>query len=193
MAFTNPETKEINCKVVYFGARGAGKTTNLRSLYGKTSSEMRSGLFEWENDAHQHFFECLPLSLGYVRDYHLKFNIYTLPPHRLYDSVTSVLLKGLDGYAMVYDSRVESFYDNLQCQQEVRRLLLAEGLNIAELPKVVQFNKVDLPGMVPLEVLRQELNPTQVPEISSVATQAQGTMETVQALMQGILRQLGNS
>ncbi len=191
MAFTNFDTKEINCKVLYLGPRGAGKTENLRSIYKSTSAEVRSGLLELEDAAGPtRFFDFLPISLGHVRDFHIKLHLYTLPTNSLYDSVASVILKGVDGFVYVADSRVEAMADNVESLQAARKLLAEEGLNVADMPRVVQYNKRDLPDVLPLEILRQELNPGGVPDQKAVASQSVGTMETLQAMAKLILRKL---
>lgn len=191
MAFTNFETKEINCKVLYFGARSAGKTENLRSIYRNTSAEVRSGLLELEEVAGPtKFFDFLPISLGHVKDFHLKLHLFTLPTNSLYESVSSVILKGVDGFVFIADSRVEAMADNVEGMAMARRLLTEEGLNVADMPRVIQYNKRDLPDLVPLEVLRQELNPGNVPDHKSVATQSLGTLETLQSMAKLVLRKI---
>ena len=191
MAFTNFDTKEINCKVIYFGARGAGKTENLRSLLANTSTEVRSGLLELDDPAGTtRFFDFLPISLGHVKDFHLKLHLFTLPSNPLYESVSSVILKGVDGFVYVADSRVEAMADNVDGLAVARRQLAEEGYNVADLPRVIQYNKRDLPDLVPLEVMRAELNPGNMPDQKAVATQGVGTMETLQAMAKLILKRI---
>src|SRR5689334_9361348 len=113
MAFTNFDTKEINCKIIYFGSRGAGKTENMRSILANTSMEVKSGLLELdEGSGPTRFFDFLPISLGHVKDFHLKLHLFTLPANPLYESVSSVILKGVDGFVYIADSRVEAMADN---------------------------------------------------------------------------------
>jgi signal recognition particle receptor subunit beta len=191
MAFTNFDTKEINCKIVYFGPRGAGKTANLRAIYGSTSTDVRSGLIELEGgEGPTRFFDFLPISLGQVRDFHLKLHLFTLPANSLYESVTSVILKGIDGFVFVADSRVEAMADNVQALRDTRRLLTEEGYNVADMPRVFQYNKSDLEDLVPAEILRAELNPGSLPDQKAVATQGVGTMETLQAMAKQVLKRL---
>jgi len=191
MAFTNFDTKEINCKIIYFGPRGGGKTENLRSLYSSTSSDVRSGLIELDEPAAAtRFFDFLPISIGHVRDFHLKLHLFTLPNNPLYESVTSVILKGVDGFVFVADSRVEAMADNVDGMQAARRILAEEGYNVADMPRVVQYNKRDLEGLVPLEVMRQELNPGNMPDQEAVATRSVGTMETLQAMAKLVTKKI---
>lgn len=191
MAFTNFDTKEINCKIIYCGSRGSGKTENLRSVYRSTSAEVKSGLLELEESSGPtKFFDFLPISLGHVKDFHLKLHLFTLPTNSLYESVTSVILKGVDGFVYVADSRVESMADNVEGLIAIRRMLTEEGYNVADMPRVIQYNKRDLHDLVPLDVLRQELNPGNVPDHKAVATQGIGTMETLQSMATLVLRKI---
>jgi signal recognition particle receptor subunit beta len=191
VAFTNFETKEINCKIVYFGGRGCGKSENLRSIYKSTSAEVRSGLIELDAaEGPTRFFDFLPLSLGHVRDFHLKLHLFTLPTNTLYESVQSVILKGIDGYVFVADSRVEAMADNVEAMKAARRLLTEEGVNVADMPRVIQFNKQDLPDLVPLPILRQELNAGAIPDHRAIATESVGTLETLQSLAKLVLKKI---
>lgn len=191
MAFTNFDTKEINCKVLYFGPRSSGKTETLRSVYKSTSAEVRSGLLELEESGGPtRFFDFLPISLGHIKDFHLKLHLFTLPTNSLYESVSSVILKGVDGFVFVADSRIEAMADNVDGMKTARRLLTEEGYNVADMPRVVQYNKRDLGDLVPLEILHAELNPGNVPEHKSVATQSIGTMEALQSMAKLVLRKL---
>jgi signal recognition particle receptor subunit beta len=191
MAFTNFDTKEINCKIIYFGSRGAGKTENLRSLFKSTSAEVKSGLLELDDaSGPTRFFDFMPISIGHVKDFHLKLHLFTLPANPLYESVASVILKGVDGFVYVADSRVESMADNVEGLQTARRLLGEEGYNVPDLPRVIQYNKRDLQDLVPVEVMRQELNPGGGPDQQAVATQSVGTLETLQAMAQLVLKRI---
>lgn len=190
MAFTNFETKEINCKIFYFGPRGAGKTANLRSLFAKTSPELRAGLFELDETGPTQFFDFLPLSMGYVRDFHLKLHLYAIGSHHLYETVLPVLFKGLDGFVFVNDSSLDSVGESIRCYQETRQLLLDENINIADLPHVVQYNKRDCSNPAPIPALRPELNPLGMPEFEAVATLGTGTMETLRAMAKLVLNEL---
>jgi len=191
MAFTNFETKEINCKILYFGAPGSGKTTNLRAVYQQTSAEIKSGLLELsEGGGTTQFFDFLPVSLGQVRDYHLKLHLYALPPHTLYPTLNSVILKGVDGVIFVADSRLEWMAANIDHFLQMKRLLASEGYNVVDLPRVIQYNKRDTPARLPIEALRRELNPAGLPDQEAVATNGIGTVETLQLMAKLVLQKL---
>ena len=191
MAFTNFETKEINCKIIYLGPRGAGKTANLKSIYGSTAIDARSGLIELEGgDGPTRFFDFLPISLGQVRDFHLKLHLFTLPVTSLYETVSSVILKGVDGFVFVADARVEAMADNVTALRDARRLLTDEGCNLADMPRVFQYNKTDLSDIFPVDILRAELNPGSLPDHKAIATQGIGTIETLQSMAKQVIKRL---
>ena len=183
MAFTNHQTKEINCKIVYFGCRGSGKTTTLRSIYNQTSAETKSGLSELDSDVGPtNFYDFLPVSLGQLKGYHLKLHLYSLPHSSLYRSVTPTILRGLDGVVFIADSSVESYYDNVESLEQMKTTLFSNNYILGEIPRVFQYNKRDLEGAVPVPILRQQLNPAGFIDTETVATNSIGTLEALQAM-----------
>lgn len=190
MAITNFETRELHCKIVYFGASDVGKTENLRSIYRRTSPEVRAGLFDLGESGPSKYFEFLPLSLGYVRDYQIKLHLYTYFETNFMRTLPGTLLKGLDGFVFVNDARVDALASNIKAYDETKRLLADEGFNVSELPQVIQYNKMDLDHLVPLKILKEELNPFGGVDCSSVATASEGTMETLRLISQMVLRQI---
>lgn len=194
MAFTNFDTKEIHCKVIYFGAPRSGKTANLRSIFNATSAEIQSGLLELQDDGGStRFFDFLPLSLGQVRDFELRLHVFTVPMNALYQSVPSVILRGVDGFVFVADSRVECMADNAAYLRKCRSLLLDEGYNVSDLPRVIQYNKRDLPGIMPVDIMRQEFNPSGLPDFEAVATSGGGVLETLEGLAHLLVQRLEHS
>lgn len=191
MAFTNFETQEINCKILYGGPKGSGKTANLRSLLQKTSADVKTGVLELGDvPGPTQFFDFLPISLGQVNGFHLKLHLITLPQNSIYETLPGILVRGIDGIVFVADSRIESMVDNIEALVAMRRFLSEEGYSVADLPKVLQYNKRDLKDIAPLEVLRQELNPGRDPEIEAVALQNVGTLETLHAMARQTLLRL---
>lgn len=191
MAFTNFETREIHCKVLYFGPQSAGKTLNLKSIYSSTAGEMKAGMIDMSgNGGPTPFFDFLPVSLGKIKDFHVKLHIYTMPSHTLYETLQHTLMKGLDAFVFVADSRVESMADNLDTMAHVRRLLGEHGYNISEMPRVIQYNKRDMEQVMPVEVLREELNAGGFPDHEAVAIRSVGTLETLQSVAKQIIKTL---
>ena len=193
MAFTNFDTKEINCKIVYFGPKGAGKSTNFRSIYNSTASEVKGGLLELDaKDGEAKFFSFLPISMGHVKDFHLKIHLFILPQNKIYETVPSVILKGIDGYVFVADSRVEKMSENIESLLEAKKLLTREGHNAEDMPRVFQYNKRDLADIVALQVLKKELNSSNAPDHEAIANQSLGTLECLQSMAKQVIRKLAD-
>lgn len=190
MAYANFETREIHCKVLYLGPRGAGKTANLRSIYRRSSVRLAKEPFAFE-DEKAIPYEFMPLSIGQLRDFHMKMHIYTLPEHHLYPTFNMVLLRGLDGIVFVADSCMSALQSNIEAWATTKELLTLEGYNLSALPRVIQYNKRDHEEAMALDILQQELNPQGMQEIEAVATQHLGTLETVQKIAGLILDELG--
>jgi hypothetical protein len=192
MAFTNFETKEINCKILYLGPSGAGKSSNLRAIFNQTSPEVKAGLLELSEEGvgRSVFFEFLPVSVGFVRNYHLKLHLYTIPAQSLYDTVRSVIMKGVDGFVFVADSSPEKLACNVEELQIVRKIFSEEGLVHADMPSVIQYNKRDMAGAVPVEVLRSELNPSRHVDVEACAKHGLGVLESLQEIAAQVIRRM---
>jgi signal recognition particle receptor subunit beta len=191
VAFTNFETKDIHCKVIYFGAPSSGKSENLRSIFNQTSAEIKSGLLELrQEDGSTRYFDFLPLSIGELGEFHLKLHLFTLPVSSLYESTASVILNGVDGVVFIADSRPECLIENTDALAKCHRLLRDEGYNINDLPFVIQYNKRDLPGVMPTEILRREINRSGYPETEASALQGVGTLESLEAIIKQVVDRL---
>lgn len=191
MAFTNFDTREIHCKIIYFGPGGAGKTLNLKSIYTSTASELKAGMIDLsEQGGPTPFFDFLPVSLGKIKDFHVKLHLYTMPGHKLYETLQHTLMKGLDAFVFVADSRIESMAENIESLAYVRRLLDSHGHSIGDTPRVIQYNKRDLKEVLPVEILREELNGSGYPDHEAIATKSIGTLETLQSVAKQIVKTL---
>lgn len=191
MAFTNFETKEINCKIVYFGAEDSGKASNLRSLYETTSREIKSGLIELDKRKSENkTFSFLPISLGHVRDFHLKAHLFILPSSSLYETVPSVILKGIDGFVFVCNSEIKAMSKNVESFNITKKTLSEQGYNPIDMPKVIQYNKRDLKDIVPIELLKKEFNYSNFPEQEAIANQSIGTIETLESIAKQVIKKL---
>jgi signal recognition particle receptor subunit beta len=192
VAFTNFETKDIHCKVIYFGPTSAGKTENLKSIFNQTSAEIKSGLLELQqDDGSTRYFDFLPLSVGQLGDFHVKLHLFTLPVSSLYESTSSVILRGVDGVVFIADSRAECLVDNIKALGQCRKTLQDEGYNVADIPFVIQYNKRDMTGIIPVEILRHELNGAGHPEIEASAIRGLGTIESLEAIIRQVFERLG--
>ena len=191
MAFTNQQTKEIFCKILYLGASGAGKSENLRSIFKQSAKEAHLENAEIESNATK-FFDFLPLSLGAVGGYHIKLHLFSLPQRPIFrlEYVEGVLTKGVDGVVFVADSRLERIKNNLEALRDTRKLLERSGSSLDDIGVVFQYNQRDAKDAVDVGILREHLNLKRYVEQEAIATQGVGTMETLKKITQGLLHRL---
>ncbi len=191
MSFINYSSREINCKIVYYGPGLCGKTTNLQYIYNKTNPEAKGKMISHATETERTlFFDFLPLSLGEIRGFKTRFHLYTVPGQVFYDASRKLILKGVDGVVFVADSQVERMEANIESLDNLRTNLQEQGYNLDKLPYVVQYNKRDLSNAAPLEELRQLLNPTRVIEFASVASVGEGVFDTLKAVAKLVLTEL---
>lgn len=191
MSFINYSSREINCKIVYYGPGLCGKTTNLQYIYAKTNPEAKGKMISLETETERTlFFDFLPLSLGEIRGFKTRFHLYTVPGQVFYDASRKLILKGVDGVVFVADSQVERMDANIESLENLRDNLSDQGYDLDRLPYVVQYNKRDLPNAVDALYLREYLNPTRVPDFEAVATTGVGVFETLKAVAKQVLIEL---
>jgi signal recognition particle receptor subunit beta len=191
MSFINYSSREINCKIVYYGPGLCGKTTNLQYIYNKTNPETKGKLISLSTETDRTlFFDFLPLSLGEIRGFKTRFHLYTVPGQVFYDASRKLILKGVDGVVFVADSQAERMDANLESLENLRTNLKEQGYELDNLPYVVQYNKRDLPNAVDLDYLKRYLNPTNVPDYEGVATTGVGVFDTLKAVAKQVLIEL---
>jgi signal recognition particle receptor subunit beta len=191
VSFINYATKEINCKIVYFGPGLCGKTTNVQYIYEHTQNEARGKLVTLSTENERTlFFDFLPLSVGDVRGYRTRFHLYTIPGQTFYEVSRQFILKGVDGVVFVADSQAERMEANIESFEGLEKALEKQGYDINKLPLLFQYNKRDLPGAVPIRDLEATFNPMKRPHFEAVASRGQGVMETLQAVSQAIIKEL---
>src|SRR5579883_1003215 len=191
MSFINYSSREINCKIVYYGPGLCGKTTNLQYIYNKTNPETKGKLISLSTETDRTlFFDFLPLSLGEIRGFKTRFHLYTVPGQVFYDASRKLILKGVDGVVFVADSQMERMEANIESVENLRTNLAEQGYNLDKIPYVVQYNKRDLPNAAPVEQLRQLINTTNVPEFEAVATSGYGVFDTLKAVAKLVLTEL---
>jgi signal recognition particle receptor subunit beta len=168
MSFINYSSREINCKLVYYGPGLGGKTTNLQFIYARTSPEAKGKMISLATETERTlFFDFLPLSLGEIRGFKTRFHLYTVPGQVFYDASRKLILKGVDGVVFVADSQVERMEANIESVENLRQNLIEQGYNLDKLPYIVQYNKRDLPNAAPLDELRSQLNSKPAPPLES--------------------------
>lgn len=188
MSFINYASREINCKIVYYGPGLCGKTTNLQFVYQKTAPDAKGKMISLATETERTlFFDFLPLSLGEIRGFKTRFHLYTVPGQVFYDASRKLILKGVDGVVFVADSQEERIDANIESLENLRINLKEQGYDLDKLPYIVQYNKRDLTGAMTVEELRRELNPTNVPEFEACATTGEGVFETLKAVAKLIL------
>jgi signal recognition particle receptor subunit beta len=191
MSFINYSSREINCKIVYYGPGLCGKTTNLQYIYGRTSPDAKGKMISLATETERTlFFDFLPLSLGEIRGFKTRFHLYTVPGQVFYDASRKLILKGVDGVVFVVDSQIDRLEANLESLENLRYNLQEQGYDLDRIPYVVQYNKRDLPSIASVEELRNLTNQTRVPDFEAVATTGEGVFDTLKAVAKLVLSEL---
>ncbi|MBW1687798.1 MAG: GTPase domain-containing protein [Deltaproteobacteria bacterium] len=191
MSFINYSSREINCKIVYYGPGLCGKTTNLQYIYGKTNPDLKGKMISLATETERTlFFDFLPLALGQIRGFKTRFHLYTVPGQVFYDASRKLILKGVDGVVFVADSQIERMEANIESLDNLRINLAEQGYDLDKITCVIQYNKRDLPNSAALEEMQQLLNPKGLPEFEACATTGKGIFETLKAVARGVLRDL---
>src|SRR5438034_7865169 len=158
MTFINYASREINCKIVYYGPGLCGKTTNLQWIYDKTNPGAKGKLISLATETDRTlFFDFLPLELGTVRGFKTRFHLYTVPGQVFYDASRKLILKGVDGVVFVADSQEERMDANVESLYNMEENLQAQGYDFMIIPDVMQLNKRDLPNVIATNELTSEL------------------------------------
>src|SRR5258706_5733031 len=191
MTFINYASREINCKVVYYGPGLCGKTTNLQYVFEKTVPEAKVKMISLATESERTlFFDFLPLELGKVKDFKVRFHLYTVPGQVFYDASRRLILRGADGVIFVADSQNERFEANLESLDNLKQNLTDYNLKLEEMPYIVQYNKRDLPNAMSVEELHKSLNPTGFPEFEASARTGEGVFETLKGVAKLVLGRL---
>lgn len=191
MSFINYMAREINCKIVYYGPGLCGKTTNLQYIYERTNPDAKGKMISLATETERTlFFDFLPLSLGEIRGFKTRFHLYTVPGQVFYDASRKLILKGVDGVIFVADSQLARLEANQESVENLRTNLSEQGYDLDKIPYVIQYNKRDLPSVVPVDELRQLLNPTGVPDFEAQARTGEGVFETLKAVSKLVLTEL---
>lgn len=191
MSFINYASREINCKIVYYGPGLCGKTTNLQHVYQKTANESKGKMISLATESERTlFFDFLPLALGEVRGFKTRFHLYTVPGQVFYDASRKLILKGVDGVVFVADSQEERMDANIESLENLKDNLEEQGYDLDKLPFVMQYNKQDLPNLSPMDELQRFLNPNKVPEYKACAMSGVGVFETLKGIARLVLMDL---
>jgi mutual gliding-motility protein MglA len=193
MPLLNHSTREITCKIVYYGPGRSGKTTNLQYIHGRVPEGRRGSMVSLATHGDRTlFFDFLPLDLGAISGFSTRFQLYTVPGQVHYAATRQLVLQGADGVVFVADSQARRFEENLESLRDLHDHLRAQGVDVRTFPLVYQYNKQDLPGdlLLPPEVLDDALNFRGCPSVPADALHGAGVFETLKAVSARVLARL---
>lgn len=191
MAFFNYVTKEITLKVVYYGPGLSGKTTNLQHLYSILDPSQKGKFISLSTESDRTlFFDFLPVDLGKIRDFNLRFQLYTVPGQIRYNATRKLVLKGADAVVFVADSQKEMREQNIESLNNMRENLISNNIDPDSIPVVLQYNKRDLPNLLSIDDLNSDLNKKGYPYIEAEALNGKGVKETFDLITRLLLKDI---
>jgi len=192
MALFNYATKEITLKIVYYGPGLSGKTTNLQHLHAVLNPETKGKLLSLATESDRTlFFDFLPIELGKIRDFSIRFQLYTVPGQVRYNATRKVVLKGADGVVFVADSQKEMKDQNIESFENMRENLVSNNIDPDTIPIILQYNKRDLKNILTIEELNQDLNMSANHEvIEAAAISGTGVEEAFKRITKHVLKDI---
>ena len=193
MSLVNYATREITCKIVYYGPGRSGKTTNLHYIHGQVPEDRKGKMVSLATQTDRTlFFDFLPLDLGSISGFTTKFQLYTVPGQIYYQTTRKLVLQGADGVVFVADSQARQLEENIESFQDLHANLAEHGIDPRVMPLVVQYNKQDLPPelVLPVAELSDAINFRNVPEFAADALHGPGVFETLRGISEIVLRRL---
>ena len=183
--------REIHAKIVYYGPGLSGKSTNLAWIYEQLPLEGRSDLVSIDTEEERTlFFDFLPIAVNQVGDYRLRLHLYTVPGQERFASTRAAMLRGVDGIVFVVDAQRDRVAENARSLDELNQHLSQQGRTLEAIPLVLQYNKQDLANALTKPQLDEQFNPRGVPAIIASATSGHGVANTLQLIVQGVIRDL---
>ena len=191
MTMINYASREINCKVVYYGSGLGGKTTNLEYVYSRVNPDAKGKMISLATETERTlFFDFLPIDLGEIRGFKTRFHLYTVPGQVYYNASRRLILKGVDGLIFVADSQRSRLEANIEAMHNLYENMESYGYDINTIPFVIQYNKRDLPDIMSTGELRSILNPINVPDFDAVAIEGDGVFQTLSAVSKLVVKSL---
>lgn len=188
MSLVNYSTREITCKIVYYGPGRSGKTTNLQHIHGILPEETRGRIVSLATEMDRTlFFDFLPLDLGRISGFQVRFQLYTVPGQVYYDATRRLVLQGADGVVFVADSQPTRQEENVESFRNLQENLLRQGVDPRAVPVCIQYNKRDLPEAVPIVEMERLVNYRGVPSLEASATGGDGVVETLRQVSEMVL------
>jgi signal recognition particle receptor subunit beta len=191
MSLVNYSTREITCKIVYYGPGRSGKTSNLQYVHAFVPEERKGPMVSLATETDRTlFFDFLPIDLGTISGFRTRIQLYTVPGQVYYNATRKLVLRGADGVVFVADSQKERSEENIESFRNLHENLLEEGIGIPDFPMVLQYNKRDLPGVVPIHELEDVLNFRSLPAFPAAAVEGTGVFDTLKSISQLVLQSL---
>jgi signal recognition particle receptor subunit beta len=191
MSMINYASREINCKIVYYGTGLGGKTTNLEYIYSRVNPDTKGKMISLATESERTlFFDFLPIDLGEVRGFKTRFHLYTVPGQVYYNASRRLILKGVDGLVFVADSQASRAEANIEAMHNLYENLETYGYELEKIPFAIQYNKRDMPNILPVPELRAQINPMGVPDFEGTAVQGKGVFETLSCVSKLVVQSL---
>ncbi|MEO0294068.1 MAG: Rab family GTPase [candidate division WOR-3 bacterium] len=189
MAVIKYASREIVCKIVYYGPGRAGKTTNVKYIFSKIPEDRKSDIISMATKQDRTlFFDFMPVDLGTFKNFNTRLQVYTVPGQVIYDSTRKLVLRGADGVVFVADSLRSRMEDNIWSWENLIENLKENNINIEEIPIIIEYNKRDLEDIASIEELEAQLNPDHYPSFPSIATTGEGIIEVFKAIGVEVLK-----
>jgi len=191
MALFNYTAKEITLKVVYYGPGFSGKTTNLQHLHAILPTDTRGKLISLTTEADRTlFFDFLPVDIGKIKDFNIRFQLYTVPGQVRYNATRRLVLKGADAVVFVADSQPEMKEQNIESFSNMRENLTVNNIDPDETPVVLQYNKRDVKNILSVDELNSDLNKSNFSFYEAVATEGKGVKETFEEITDNLIEHI---
>jgi signal recognition particle receptor subunit beta len=191
MSLVNYSTREITCKIVYYGPGRSGKTSNLQYIHAYVPDDKKGPMVSLATETDRTlFFDFLPLDLGSISGFRTRIQLYTVPGQVYYNATRKLVLRGADGVVFVADSQREQLNENIESLRNLHENLLEENINVRDFPMVLQYNKRDLPGVASIAELEDALNYRNVPSFPAATINGEGVFETLKSVSQLVLQSL---
>jgi signal recognition particle receptor subunit beta len=191
MSMINYASREINCKLVYYGTGLGGKTTNLEYIYSRVNPETKGKMISLATETERTlFFDFLPVDLGEIRGFKTRFHLYTVPGQVYYNASRRLILKGVDGLIFIADSQETRAEANIEAMHNLHENLETYGYDLQKIPFAIQYNKRDMPDILSTEELRSQINPMGVPDFEAIAIEGKGVFETLSTVSKLVVKTL---
>ncbi len=186
--FINWKLREINLKIVYYGPSLSGKTTSLEYIHSRTNPERRGELISLKTrEDRTLYFDYMQFEMGAISGLKPRFNIYTVPGQVYYRGTRKLVLKGVDGLVFVADSQIRRLHENVEAIKDLYEDLVELGFSPGELPIILQCNKRDLPEIMPVQSIKEQLGLNGIPTFESVALEGIGVLDGLKSIVNSVV------